>query len=355
MNRQSLVTILEMLKPALADNQLIAVFQCYQFTRKRVLSYNDALGIATNCHTDHAFAVNGEILLGLLKNSNSEDVVLSPMVSGDENELHVKAGRSTFKLPFFTEDEFLFEEPADKWDVVIPITKKLCDGIESCLSTTSKSEAQPAFMGVCLRQTNKSVMLYSTDGDAITSYNTGIEPSKVVNYSLIKVDDLMLSNAFCEALLKLSNESSGELFLNKEWAKAVLDNGYTIYGRLMVIDNPVDHEGAIKHTIKTDPAYFPIPDELEPALSRARILADQESAKTAISIENGRLKLVTETRMGVVRDSIAIRDVGSVEANVSAELLHRIVQQCTRMAVMDNCTAFSKDDELFQLVSNLGD
>jgi hypothetical protein len=167
-----------------------------------------------------------------------------------------------------------------------------------------------------------------------------------------------IPNEFWEAVTKIVHETEadgGELFISKEWAKAAINNGYTIYGRLLTIDNPVDHGKLIEDTLKSEPQYFKISDELPAALSRARVLADQESAKTTLTVEKGRLKLLTDTHNGMVRDSLAIADVPDVQADVSAELLHRIVTQCDAMAIMENCTVFRKSGtKLFQLVSNLG-
>src|SRR5260370_30144683 len=101
MDRDKLVETLELLKPALADTPLVRVFECYQFDGKRISAYNDELAIVAPLETDHAFAVNGRILLGLLNNCRSEEVSLDPTIVNDEQVLHVKAGRSHFQLPYF--------------------------------------------------------------------------------------------------------------------------------------------------------------------------------------------------------------------------------------------------------------
>ena len=70
------------------------------------------------------------------------------------------------------------------------------------------------------------------------------------------------------------------------WACVSLDSNYTVYGRLMVNDNPTDHEGLIKRSMKAKPKYVKIPESLHHALSRARVVADAESAKTVFTVES---------------------------------------------------------------------
>lgn len=355
MNRQELVDTLELLKPALSDTPLVGVFQCFQFTGEKVIAYNDEIGIVAPCQTDHPFAVNGEILLGLLKNSLAEDVTLSPGVKSDENELAITAGRSSFKLPYFAEADFLFEEPEDKWDTTITITDAIKQGLTACLATVSSDTARPALMGVCIHNADEIVILYSCDGNAITSIVTEVKSQKL--------PDITVPTSFVRALLNVmetTEAETGKLMINQEWAKAVTKNAlgasYTVYGRLIVQDNPVDHTELIIETIKGDPAFHKIPGEFELALSRARVLADLESAKTVLTVMGNRLKLLTETHMGIVRDSLAYKCPEDVEASVSAELLHRIIAECDEMAVMDNCTVFrNQANGLFRLVSNLGE
>jgi DNA polymerase III sliding clamp (beta) subunit (PCNA family) len=348
MDRQELVKKLELLKPALADS-LVPVLQCYQFTGKRVIANNDELAILAPCETTSPFAANGRTLLGLLQNSTSHDVDLK---TSDDNQLTIHTGRSAFKLPYFTEDEFIFEEPIDGWTpAFIPINPtQLLDGFRACLTTVSRDMAKPALMGITVRHAAKRIVLYSCDGDALTRFVTSMEG--------YKAPDSVLPLAFCEAVLRTMDETEateGELYLSPEWAKASINTGYTIYGRLLVIDNPINYTNLIKDTIKDEPVYFPIPDGLSPALSRARVLTDQESARTELKIEDGRLLLRTETHMGIVNDSLVIDAAPNVTADVSAELVQKMASQSEEMAVLTTCTAFRNEGQgLFQLVSNLG-
>ncbi len=344
MNRAELVTKLELVGRGLADTNLVPVFQCFAFDGKQVLAYNDHIGVVAPCESVDRFAIHGSTLLGLLTNSHSEDVSFTPT----GQEIAVKTGKSLFKLPFLSEDAFLFTPPIEKWERVMAITPDFIAGLEACLLTTSKDHAQEALMGVCFNQQEKTIALYSCDGDAVTRYRTDKGYNGGKNY--------VLTNSFCETVVKLAKETNSEkstLAMNDGWACATLEHGYVIYGRLIETKQKPDfHADLIERTIKGKLTYIPVPDELNDALSRARVVADQESAKTVLTVKGAVLQLYTETHMGVIRDTIKTKHP-EVEANVSAELLQRAIGLCEEIAIMDNCCALRQGDRLFLLLSNM--
>ncbi len=337
MNRLELVQKLELVGRALASNDLIPIFQYFCFTGTHVYANNDGLAIKAPCITDQAFAVNGNTLLGLLRASQSEEVSFR---LGEEHECRVKAGKSNFRLPYHTEDSFLFKEPENNWDVAVLVDPTLMKGLEACLQTASRDAAtQPAFVGVWLKHGGT---LYSCDGDALSRFTLAPD---------LPVGNYMMPNAFCEATLRI-NSTGGKLTLNAEWAKAELE-GYTVYGRLIVNDDPLDHEALIASNLKHEPIFVSVPADLDHALERARVVADPESKPTKLTVEAGKLLLVTDTTLGMVKDVLGFEHP-DVTALAAAHLMQRSIAQCNEMAIMDNCTVFRSGDTLFQLVSNYG-
>jgi hypothetical protein len=122
----------------------------------------------------------------------------------------------------------------------------------------------------------------------------------------------------------------------------------------MVIEKPLDHEDLIKRTLKAKPKYVKLPEGLGHALSRARVVADAESAKTVLTVAKDRLNLLTTASMGVIKDSLPFAGHSDVQANVSAALIQRCIGLCDEMSIADNCCAFRSGKELFILVSNMG-
>ena len=344
--RAELVKILDLVGHALATHDLVPMFKCFCFDSEKVTAYSDAIAITYPSGEEDDFALNGATLLGLLKNSHAEDVNFSVK---DKQDVSIKTGKSHFKMPYFTKDEFLFEPPAGPWLSKITIDDNFIKGLAACMQTSSTDLAQPAWLGVHVREHSKGISYYSTDGDAVTRFQT--------TGKFASTAPCLLPNIFCEALIKLRKESDcredGTLSLNEEWARAQLDSGFTIYGRLIKVDEAVDFEQEIKSTLKGKPDFVPVPKELDHALSRARVIADPESAKTVLEIAGGKLKLSTETQMGLVTDTLACKHP-DVLAEVSAAMVQRAIGLCNEIAILEGCTVYKDGTELFMLVGNMG-
>jgi DNA polymerase III sliding clamp (beta) subunit (PCNA family) len=350
MNRSELVTTLELVAPALADNNQVPMFENYCFTGKTVLGYNDRLSIVAPCKTTEAFAVNGKVLLGLLKNSHSDDV---DFVLDDKHDIAVKAGKSRFNLPFMPAEDSLFEAPTGKVSLEIPVDDTLLPGLEACLLTSSKDLTQEALLGVTLKPHDKTMAFYSCDGDAVTRFLLKAKATDL---------EALLPNEFCEAFVRIASESVKEpeagptrlKIIGDEWAWVHTNTGIDIYGRLLKPDNPLDHEELIAKTIKGKITFKPVPKALDHALSRARIVADPESAKTELEVSDGKLLLYTSTHMGDVHDNMTWREHPEAKAAISAMLVQRAIGLCDEMAVLERCTAYRKGQSLFIVASNMG-
>lgn len=346
MKRSELKNTLELVSLGLADTNLVPIFQCFCFKQDYgVLAYNDQICIAAACPINEEFAVHGKTLLGLLKNSSAENLEFKLT----DNEVTIKADRSTFKLPFMPASDFLFSEPpADKM-TSDHLTEDFLNGLKSCLTTVSKDQAQPALMGVSFVRRNT---LFGCDGDAVTKYTLDIEAEQSPTF--------FLPNAFCHATLHLSGAVeaetvTGTLALSDEWAIIDFDDDHTaIYGRLIQNDKPIDFDALIEKTVKTQPTFVEVPAGLDEALARARVIADIETAPTVFTIEANRLKLLTDGRAGTVRDSLGMKHP-DVQATFSAEMVQRTIGLCDEICVMENCLVGRKGTKLLQVVSCMDD
>jgi DNA polymerase III sliding clamp (beta) subunit (PCNA family) len=345
MNRADLVNTLELVGGALAANNLVPMFQCFCFDGKTVSAYSDTIGIVAPCKTTEAFAVNGSTLLGLLKNSHADEVGFT---IENKQDITVKTGKSRFKLPYFPKEDFVFTRPKFGKDAAdVAIDASFLEGMGACLMTSSRDLAQPKLLGVNLQPYGKRMALYSCDGDALTRFTTKTKSSI----------SCLMPNIFCEALVKIFKETKaeiGSLFCNEEWAYASLATGYHIYGRLIEATDPVDYEELITKTVKGEVSFVPVPKGLDHALSRARVVADPESAKTVMEVEQG-LRLTTETQMGLIKDVLPYqKGQEQVTANVSAAMVQRAIGLCDEMAILERCTVYRKGDFLYMVVSNMG-
>ena len=349
MHRTDLAETLELVKPALATGGPIPIFGCYCFDGKQVYGYNDQFAIIAPCKTKHSFALDGDTLLGMVKNSRAEEVEFEQ----DDDRVLIKMGKSRIRLSFMTEDEFVFEIPEHEAELGYPLTEQLIEGLGICLETTSKDTALPSLMGVTIDIPGNGEgpeVLYSCDGDAISKFELSSAEAEGSGVFL-------LPNDFVEAILRVAaktEHTDGVLMINQDWAVADFKNGYIVYGRIPTIDKPFDHESSIKNTLTEEPSFIPHPQGLEDALSRACVISDRETVPTEIVIEEGKFKLITESgSIGVVKDYLKVKGKHEDrDVKVSATLLQRSVKITDEIAVLDNCVVMRKE-QLLQVLGNI--
>lgn len=347
MKRKELVKLLELVNPAVSSSGLVPVFGCFMFTKNAITAFNgDALAIKAKFGNEKVFAVDGKTLLGLLQNSGAEEVSMTV----EKQDVHVRSGKSNFKLPYFNKEDFLFEEPREKWEASCDCTTELLKGIEVCLTTTCRDNAMPALMGLTFNcEGTDLTTIYSCDGDAVTRFVTenGYEGEGIFT----------VPNSFCDALLKICNESegvSGKIELSSNWVKATLNNGFTVYGRVIKTDNPLDHEKLITDTMTGKSSFVDLPEGLSEALARARVLADPESKPTLLTVFNGKLDLLTKATLGEAHDELPLKKHDDVEAEVHASLVQRSIGICDQISIRENCVAYQSGAQILQVVSNVG-
>lgn len=345
MNRKHLLETLELVRPALSDHNLVPIYQNFIFENKQVYACMDKLTIlAPYPEINDVFAVNGKTFIELLRTSTAEDVELTL----DKENVLLKNGRSKMKLPYLDKSEFLFEEPEqEKWDIIIDIDKKLIRAFELCLLTAAIDATMGRFLGVTIKG-GDSLNMYSCDNDGLSQYKLSSKPHPNVC--------LQLSNEFAEAVLRIAEKTtcdSGQLYINGDWALAEFGNDYKVYGRILVPDEPFDHEKGIRDNLQGNkPTWVEIPDGLVDCLNRARVVADVESKPTIITVKDNKMELITETHIGVVKDALKIGKHPDVEASVAAKVIHRAAGTCEEFALFENCTVYRREEGFFLIVGN---
>ena len=94
MKRTELLNALNMVKPALARNDLIPSLSMFWFREGRVLAYNEEMAIQVPIDIDFTGAVSGDTLVKFLNSSSVDEASLSS--SGDAATL--KLGKTTAML-----------------------------------------------------------------------------------------------------------------------------------------------------------------------------------------------------------------------------------------------------------------
>lgn len=345
MNRAALLTTLELVRPALADEGLVPIFTNFCFDAGSVHAFKETLTIMAPCEINDTFAVSGKTLISLLSASNSLEVEFTL----DKDDVLIKAGKSKMKLPCLPKEEFLFEEPEkEQWSIILDLDSTLLEALKLCLVTSANDATMPAYMGICVKG-GDNVYFYSCDGDSMSRYQLD------GNSSTRKEVQYIMPTEFCEALLRVAEKTGcehGFLYVNSEWAIAEFGNNFKVLGRIIDNPEPIDYEAQIEKVYKGNSAFVEIPDELTHALNRARVVADPEGQHTGIKVEGNKMKLNTETHVGNVDDIIPLKGHPDVELEVSAKLMQRSLDVATEFSMNDECTAYRHGEDFLQILMN---
>lgn len=335
-DRKALVDSLEIAGMALATIDMIPVQKCFRFRDGVLTAYNDAVAVSVEVDVEGEFIVEGKVLLGLLTNTTSKDVTFEV----DNEDLLIKAARSTFRLPVRDPAEFLFVAPKEPAATVIAYDFDFYTGLTLCAKTVSKSDTQRPLNGIYFKKGS----LYSSDGDAISRYDlTGHK----VN------DSFLLPNQFCDILCAVTDTGldKAELTLSKEWMTAEFE-AVTVHGRPLNVDH-IDLSVELKKTIKGAQEFVPLPDGLTQALNRSCVVTAYETVPTKLVVSKNRLKLHTKTSIGEVADSVAFPDHLDVEASVSAELFKQCLGDAIDKVLLTSEYCAFKGPKLFVALGNM--
>lgn len=343
MNRLELINTLDIVSRGLSNNTLVPIFSHFCFTGETVFGWNDVIGVVGPCKIDKPFAVHGATLLGLLKNCSGNEVEITV----SKNHLKVVSGNSDFKLPYKGEDEFLWKEPKiDGVSVLVEIRQ-----FEQCLRTCSMDQSLAAFSRVSFVKDDRYLVAYSTDGDALTRSRS----DEMTDYGGIDEDDFSVARSFCDVIAKSDKADSVDLKVNKEWVWVDI-GAACVYGRNLGKPE-LDYEQEIRNTVGLNNYKFvPIPNGLDAALSRARVVADAETKPTKLVIVDGILWINTESNsIGSVEDNLQA-DHGDMDTSVyvSAEGIQKCMGGCNEMYVATNCTLW-RGENVLRLVANRGE
>jgi DNA polymerase III sliding clamp (beta) subunit (PCNA family) len=338
MKRTDLISTLTTVSRALEKNKEIQIYEYLCFTGESVFAFGDALGITAPLKVKQPFAVHGPTFMKLLQASVSPEIEMELAREG----LLIKAGNSEYTMPVKGPDDFVWKEP--EFDARY-LGKEVITGIRSCLPTCSENLALEAFNRVCIKSVplDYKITVYATDGDALTKYTTDdvLEGRDL---------DVCVSQAFCKVIESSSEEAT--MHVGSEWVM-VVDGSIKIFGPNLGTST-LNYEEQIAKSLgkRSSTTLTPIPDKLfDQALTRARVVADIESAPTKLIVDNNEMLIQTLTPFGDVFDSVKVTHP-DIEINVNAALIQTSIQGCTDFKLTQQSCLFT-GSKVLRLVSTV--
>jgi hypothetical protein len=282
-NRNTLMRVVNLVKPALATAAYIPALTHVKFDPEFATAYNDITAILVSFNLDLEACLPGELLGKALSSFSSDNLMLQQSGS----DVVLSSGRSKIKLPYLDAEKFPFDFPELDGRHGIDIDAAMLRGIELCLTSVGNDPTHPAQMGVTLDADDKGrAILFSTDNFSISRYQT---KTKI---ELPGDSPVIMPTFFCVQLVGMS--------------KAFPDDAVTLYlaGGSLVAEFGKQKAYIInKVMVDLEPLVFPriitknVPD-LAGLKERARVLPDNwdSSFQRALLVLGGEVDKVSKVK-----------------------------------------------------------
>lgn len=309
MNREALLKIATLIRPALATQTFIPAYNHIAFDGHYAMTHNDITAILVKCEFPDPCCVPGELLIKSLGSFSGGEVFLKQ--GSNDHTLVVSSGRSNLKLPTLPIKSFPFDfpQPGSSGEALV-LDAGIIEAIKLCLVSAGTNPNHPSAMGITLDMDNEgSAVLFSTDNYTISMASTKT-PVHLPGDSPV-----IMPTFFCNQLIALTRA-----FPN-------LVNEMTMYllpGALLVefgdpnmeaalftktIDDlaPLDFHKIIKKHIDPDNVgkrMAEIPDAFDSAFSRQLLVLGAELEKvTKVHYFDGTMRLNSASQTGECDDS----------------------------------------------------
>lgn len=295
-DRDALLKVAALIRPALATSNYIPAFQHIKFDGDFATAYNDISAISVRMKTDVRRCIPGELLIRALGSFNADNVAFS---EGKNGALTISSGRSRVTVPTLDLKAFPLVWPEDG-DVEVKLSAAILKGIARCLLSVGSDPTHPEQMGVTLESQGGKAVLYSTDNFSISRFSTD---SKL---KLPGDSPIILPTFLCEQLSSLARAFPDETptLLVMDGALVVeFGDSARLLTKTLVDREPLDFPAIFKKHMKADgdlkKELATIPDAFDSALQRALLVLGSEQDKvTTVTFGDEKIAMSSSSSMG---------------------------------------------------------
>jgi len=305
-NREALIKIANLVRPALASAAYIPALTHICFDGEYATAYNDISAIAVRAKVPVERCIPGELLIRALNSFGADQIMFQ---EGKDGALVLSSGRGRVKLPTLEQKAFPYSPPdpeKDRGAVAIAIDGGIIKGIERCLLSVNSDPTFPAQMGVTLDCGQDGfAVLYSTDNFTISRYQTKTE------IDLPGDAPVILPRFFCEQMLSLARafpEEKIKLWLIGGALFAEFGRQAELFSKTPAEIEPLNFRAIVDKHVKLGKLkdqLFSIPNAWDSAFQRAMLVLSAEDDKaTKITLAAGVINLHSTSDMGDADDQI---------------------------------------------------
>lgn len=341
-SREGLLKALNLVKPALSNQNYVPILTHFCFDGSLALAYNDVHAIGVRYSLDGIeCSVPGDLMLKMAASLPGSKV----SVDFDDENLKFISGRSRVKIPTMPATAFTFDFPTGKRMGHFKVDQDLLKGLEKCSISVGSDPTNPAQMGITLARGNDYSALFSTDGYTMSRYILEIDPD------LPGDSPIILPTFFCDQLVTLGRafpdeEVEVDIFSGAVVAK--FGDQAKLFSKLVLDVEPLDFETVMSRNVdlgKVKKKAVSIPDSLDQAFDRAMIVSSAEvERKTKLSIDGGKIEMLTLTQLGESKDTLNCDgDFGEFDIGVDPSFVARASKSSYKMALFKDVVVFCDD------------
>ena len=320
-NKDELLNALEIVKPGLANKELIEQSTSFAFMNERVVTYNDEISIS---HPVEGLEIEGAVqaqelyqLLSKLKKDDIEIIV-------EDNQIILKASsRSKAGLTLQQEIKLPLEEIGDqgKWK---KLPEDFIRHVNFAIGACSRDMSRPVLTCV---HVNKEGRIESSDGYCINRCE--LEENMPVKTFLIPATSAV-------TLVKLGPTKIAE---GKGWIHFQTDAGTIMSCRVFEDEYP-----DISDFLEVEGIEIKFPRTTNEVLDRASVFSKRDhflDEEVVVTLEDNRMKVSSKSDSGWLQEEINIKyDDSPISFSVTPYLLRGILEETLTCIICENRLKF---------------
>lgn len=323
-NKNELLKALEIVKPGLANKEIIQQSSSFAFINNHIVTYNDEISVkfpVKNLQIEGA--IEAETFYKILSKLKTEEIELNV----SDKEIQIKSKRSKIGLPLENKINLPLEEigKRKKWN---PLPENFIEALEFVSFTVSKDMSRPILTNV---HVNKNGNIESSDNYRLTRYNV----------NELQVSTFLLSGMVVNQLIKyeLTDIAEGDGWIHFKTVDKAIISCRIVEDKYPDISNYINSK--FKNTIN-------FPKLLKSTLEKALIFAKREifiDEKVYINIKDKKITISSKSNTGAwFKESLNIKYTG--------EEINFIINPKFLMDILKSLNSCELDDAMLKFSGN---
>jgi DNA polymerase III sliding clamp (beta) subunit (PCNA family) len=329
-NKSDLQNALEIVRPGLANRELIEQSTSFAFMENRVVTYNDEISISHQIEgLEITGAVNATELYNLLAKLKKEEIELEV----NESELQLKCGRAKASFTLQSEIKLPIGDigKIGKWKT---IPDDLLKAMEFVMGSASKDNSKPVLTCV---HVNKTGFVEASDSFRILKMTLNTE---------LPVGTFLIPASSVSKVVKLNPVQIAE---GNGWVHFKIEKETTISCRIFADDSFPD----TSTFFEINGTKITLPERTQEVLDKASVFCSKGLWEDTVDItlEEGLFKVQSKSESGCFEEECRMRYNGEpVTFSISPLMLKDILGQTLDCTIAKNRLMFAKENWIYLTV-----